>query len=232
MRNLRNFLWLLLPACGLMLCSASCSSNRKTDKEKKSEDITSKPISGISFYECDEVAADSIRRHLSPEVRNLFHTDRGYYEIIGDASASDTTEINGLMKEMKGQLSPDIALKWGRSLNPYNEENIYSLYVLKAPGGKPALSGPIIAEISADESLSPEESPHFNITLTDSAREEFSRLTKNNIGRCIAIVVNGKVLSAPRVNAEIVGGRVWVTGPLTQNEAKEIVRQLTSSHEE
>ena len=69
--------------------------------------------------------------------------------------------------------------------------------------------------------------PSVFITMTESGRKKFAVATGRSIGKPIAIVVNGQVLSAPVVRETIDGGRVMLTGMATAREAKEIADGLS-----
>lgn len=69
---------------------------------------------------------------------------------------------------------------------------------------------------------------YVSLSLDDRGKEEFAEITRNNVGRLLAIVLDGKVQSAPRINEEISGGEAQITGSFTPEDATELALVLRS----
>ena len=72
----------------------------------------------------------------------------------------------------------------------------------------------------------PEGTPKIYLEMTKKGKVVLSQLTKNNIGKRLAIIANGKIIAAPRIMAPINGGRMVIAGPFTIKEAKDLVGKL------
>jgi len=71
--------------------------------------------------------------------------------------------------------------------------------------------------------------PSIGLTLTDAGRQRFAEVTRQNIGKRLAIVIDGQVYSAPTIMAEIAGGKAEITGRFTEQEAKELADQINAA---
>ena len=71
--------------------------------------------------------------------------------------------------------------------------------------------------------------PVIDITLTDSGRTKFAEVTKQRIGKRLAIVIGGQVYCAPKIIDEISGGKAQINGSFTKEEAKELVKKLNEA---
>jgi len=71
--------------------------------------------------------------------------------------------------------------------------------------------------------------PYVEIEFTDPGRERFAQLTRQSIGKRLAIVVDGTLLSAPRILAEISDGKVWIAGRFTQRDASDLAKKINST---
>ena len=90
----------------------------------------------------------------------------------------------------------------------------------------PVLTDPDFAEVTAgfDQYTS---APVVNFRLTEEAAHRFAEITRDNIGRAMAIVVDGKVVSAPVIQSEIGGGVGVITGGFSDAEVKDLVARMT-----
>lgn len=69
--------------------------------------------------------------------------------------------------------------------------------------------------------------PSVEVKFSEDGARRFAELTRNNVGRRFAIVVDGRVVSAPMIRDEIPGGRALITGNFTLEEAKRIAEGLS-----
>ncbi len=151
---------------------------------------------------------------------------------IGRAQAKDIPALNEYfnMKQVKDILPRDLELKWG--VKASNEkEQIYDLYAIKVTkkDGTPALSGDAVTDAVSDfnQTLGQTE-PIVSMTMNVEGARAWAKLTRDNVGREIAIVLDDLVYSAPTVNDEITGGRSQISGRFSTEEAKDLANVLKS----
>ena len=151
---------------------------------------------------------------------------------VGVAMAKDMEKINEYlnMKQVKELLPRNLSLKWG--VKAIDEKELYfELYALKVSNrdGSPALGGDVVTDANADFVQQAGRSEQMvNMVMNAEGAKAWARLTKENIGNQIAIVLDEMVYSAPRVNDEITGGRSQITGNFTPEEAKDLANVLKS----
>ncbi|MBP5455611.1 MAG: protein translocase subunit SecDF [Paludibacteraceae bacterium] len=147
---------------------------------------------------------------------------------IGRAEAKDTAKITryfALAKE-KNIFPANIRPTW-TSKGIGKGENIYELVALqsKRRDGKAPLTGSVITEAKADFDQTSAYA-NVNMEMNPEGSKIWARLTRENIGKQVAIVLDGYVCSYPRVNTEITGGRSEITGNFTVEEAKDLANVL------
>lgn len=151
---------------------------------------------------------------------------------VGIAQAKDMDKISEYlnMKQVKEVLPRNLALKWGvKAID--DKEQFFELYALKVTNrdGSPALGGDVVTDANADFMQQAGRSEQMvNMVMNAEGSKAWARLTKENIGRQIAIVLDEMVYSAPNVNDEITGGRSQITGHFTPEEAKDLANVLKS----
>ena len=152
--------------------------------------------------------------------------------VVGYAQAKDMEKINEYlnMKQVKDALPRNLSLKWG--VKAMDEKGLFfELYALKITNrdGSPALGGDVITDASSDFVQQPGISgQQVSMTMNAEGAKAWARLTKDNVGRSIAIVLDDMVYSAPNVQGEITGGHSQITGNFTPEEAKDLANVLKS----
>ena len=152
--------------------------------------------------------------------------------IVGFARASDMEKINEYLsyKQVKDALPRNLSLKWG--VKAMDEKGqFFELYALKVTNrdGSPALGGDVVTDAKADFVQQPGiSSQQVSMSMNAEGAKAWARLTKENINRSIAIVLDGMVYSAPNVQGEITGGQSSITGNFTPEEAKDLANVLKS----
>lgn len=151
---------------------------------------------------------------------------------VGLAMAKDIEKINEYlnMKQVKEVLPRNLSLKWGVKAVDAKEQ-YFELYAIKVTNrdGSPALGGDVVTDANADFIQQAGRSEQVvDMAMNAEGAKAWARLTKENIGRSIAIVLDDMVYSAPRVNDEITGGRSQITGNFTPEEAKDLANVLKS----
>ena len=169
---------------------------------------------------------------------NLVSND---YCILGYVQEKDTAEVNRLLQspEIRQQLGPDVRLYWGyqeervsRGLFSNDETNMedsesafYGLFCVR--GQSPVITGDKIID-AKDEMDSFNHSPIVTMKMNEEGARLFTDMTKKNIGLPIALVMDGRVYSGPRVNMEITGGNASISGQYTPEQTKELALILKS----
>lgn len=152
--------------------------------------------------------------------------------IVGIAHTKDIAKINAYldMKQVKDLLPRNLSLKWGvKAID--EKEQFFELYAIKVTNrdGTPALGGDVVTDANADFSQQAGRSEQqVSMSMNAEGAKAWARLTKDNIGSSIAIVLDEMVYSAPRVNDEITGGRSQISGDFTPEEAKDLANVLKS----
>lgn len=157
----------------------------------------------------------------------------GQGPVVGWAIARDTAEINKLlaMKEVAGDLPKELRLKWGVAPIASTEASIgqtYELYAIKSTerNGRAPLEGDVV--VDAKDEYDTYGKPAVSMAMNTDGARRWALLTKQNIGKSIAIVLDGYVYSAPNVNSEITGGRSQITGHFTPEQSKDLANVLKS----
>ena len=150
---------------------------------------------------------------------------------IGYATSADTAKVNRYlaMPQVAAIFPAEFRPMWG--VKPVGDtENIYELVAIKASSrdGQAPLDGSVItnANVSYDSRTNGE--PKVSMSMNAEGANIWAHLTKDNIGKQIAIVLDGTVYSYPVVNGEIAGGNSEISGHFTVEEATDLVNVLKS----
>ena len=164
---------------------------------------------------------------LNPSVNQAGQAYRG--PVIGTVHYTDTAKVNAMLNSQiaKAVLPRDVRFFW--TVKAIDEANAYyQIVALKAQrDGRPSLEGDVITDARADFS---QFSAYANVSMSMNAEgaKAWQRITKDNIGKSVAIVLDGYVYSFPTVQNEIAGGNSQITGHFTVEEAKDLANTLKS----
>ncbi|WP_293667832.1 protein translocase subunit SecDF [uncultured Parabacteroides sp.] len=152
--------------------------------------------------------------------------------VVGIADKKDIAKINEYlnMKQVKDVLPRNLSLKWAVKALDEKEQYFY-LYAIKMTNrdGTPALGGDVVTDANADfVQQAGRSEQQVSMTMNAEGAKAWARLTKENIGKAVAIVLDDMVYSAPNVQVEITGGRSQITGHFTPEEAKDLANVLKS----
>ena len=152
--------------------------------------------------------------------------------VVGIADKKDIAKINEYlnMKQVKDILPRNLSLKWGVKAIDEKEQYFY-LYAIKMTNrdGTPALGGDVVTDANADfVQQAGRSEQQVSMTMNAEGAKAWARLTKENIGKAVVIVLDDMVYSAPNVQVEITGGRSQITGHFTPEEAKDLANVLKS----
>ena len=148
---------------------------------------------------------------------------------MGYAHERDTAEINKLIygEEAKKVIPSDVKLLW--SAKPVEgTKNIFELHALKvtSTSGRAPLEGDVITD--AKDEFDNFGRPCVSMSMNNEGARLWAQLTKQNVGKAIAIVLDGVVYSAPRVKGEITGGNSQISGNFTIEDTKDLANTLKS----
>lgn len=182
--------------------------------------------------ETKEASAQAEQMRRQNPLFSVFQPVQGQgLSVVGYASARDTAEVNKIIySDIARQiLPPDLKLLWGAKAVEFDKTaTIYELYAIKVtePSGRAPLEGNVIT--TARDSYTQMGQPCVTMQMNSDGARRWAQLTKANIGRAIAIVLDNTVYSAPRVNSEISGGNSEITGNFTIEETKDLANTLNS----
>ena len=151
--------------------------------------------------------------------------------LVGYASVRDTAAINKMIYgSLAKQILPsDLKLLWSaKPEDGLNKKNVYGLYALKitTSDGRAPLEGDVVTD--AKDDFNQHGRPQVSMTMNSEGAREWAALTKANVGKAIAIVLDGVVYSAPRVDGEISGGQSSISGNFTIEDTKDLANTLKS----
>ena len=151
--------------------------------------------------------------------------------LVGYASVRDTAAVNKMIYgSLAKQILPsDLKLLWSaKPEDGLNKKNVYGLYALKVTSsdGRARLEGDVVTD--AKDDFDEHGRPRVSMTMNSEGAREWAALTKANVGKAIAIVLDGVVYSAPRVDREISGGQSIISGNFTIEDTKDLANTLKS----
>ncbi|MBQ5577466.1 MAG: protein translocase subunit SecDF, partial [Prevotella sp.] len=163
----------------------------------------------------------------------MFQPTDGQLSMVGFANVRDTAEVNAILRsELAKQILPsDVKLLW--SAKPTDmiqgSKNIFELHALKVTNssGRAPLEGDVVTD-AKDQFNNLDGSPEVSMSMNTEGARRWAALTKANVGKAIAIVLDGVVYSAPRVNGEIDGGQSSISGNFTIEDTKDLANTLKS----
>jgi len=163
----------------------------------------------------------------------VLQTMPGQLSLVGLANVRDTADINKIIySDIAKQVLPsDLKLLW--SAKPTDliqgSKNVYELHALRVTeaSGRAPLEGDVITD-AKDEFEQMSGRPSVSMSMNSDGARRWAALTKANVGKAIAIVLDGVVYSAPRVSGEIAGGNSQITGNFTIEDTKDLATTLKS----
>ena len=200
-------------------------------EEKAAEGDLVAELEGAAATDAELAAynkANPLFAKLMPAVDMTGRAYRG--PVVGHAMTYDMETIDEYlaMPQVKAVLNPDIRFMW--SAKSVDEAGtIYELYAIKADGrdGKAPLDGGAVVDASPQYAQTG-GAAEVDMVMNTNGANVWARLTKANIGKSVAIVLDGVVYSAPTVQNEITGGRSAITGNFTISEATDLANVLKS----
>ncbi|MBR2205121.1 MAG: protein translocase subunit SecDF [Prevotella sp.] len=154
--------------------------------------------------------------------------------VVGYANARDTAEIDKIIfSDLARQILPaELKLRWGAKAEDFGGQNtkgdIFELYALKItePSGRAPLEGDVIT--NGKDDFDQMGHPCVSMQMNSDGARRWSQITKQNIGKAVAIVLDDAVYSAPRILTQIDGGNSQITGNFTIEDTKDLANTLNS----
>ncbi len=219
------------------------ATNAKPVEEEKTKEVATDDIDALvenlssdSTAEAVEDEAAALEQYkkqnplfavLNPSVSQSGQAYRG--PVVGTVHYTDTARVMEILNSSiaKSILPRELRLRW--TVKAVDDADIYyQLVALKAQtNGRPSMEGDVITDARADFG---QTSAFANVSMSMNAEgaRDWQRITRDNIGKSIAIVLDGYVYSFPTVQNEIAGGNSQITGNFTVEEAKDLANTLKS----
>ena len=187
---------------------------------------------GDAAAKADDKANEELMAKQNPLFSKL-NVMADNYCVVGMAHANDTAAVNAMLRseEAKQVLPSDVKLVWGAKPDDRiaGNKHIFDLYCLRMTGtnGRAPLEGDVI-ESAKDDFDNFNGRPVVTMQMNETGAREWANLTKKNIGKPVAIVLDDLVYSAPNVNDEITGGNSQISGSFTVEDTKDLANTLKS----
>ena len=180
----------------------------------------------------DDATAAAEAKKQNPLFSIFQPSGNGALSLVGYASARDTAEVNKIIySALAKQILPaDCRLLWSaKPADGIQAKNIYELHAIKVTttNGRAPIEGDVVTD-AKDQFNNLTGSPEVSMTMNSDGARRWAALTKANVGKAIAIVLDGTVYSAPRVNGEISGGQSSISGNFTIEDTKDLATTLKS----
>lgn len=188
----------------------------------------------------EETAADKAANTRTEEAMKKQHpllailqtTGQGALSTVGYANVRDTAAVNAIINSAAAKriLPTNLKLLWSaKPADGLTVKNVYELHAIKvtSTNGRAPLEGDVITD-AKDQFDHLSGAPEVSMSMNTDGARRWAALTKANVGKAIAIVLDGSVYSAPRVSGEIAGGQSSITGNFTIEDTKDLANTLKS----
>lgn len=171
-------------------------------------------------------------KKANPLLSILTTTGAGSLSVVGYANVLDTAEVNKIIYSAMAKkiLPSDCKLLWSaKPTDALSVKNMFELHAIKvtSTNGRAPLEGDVVTN-ATDQFNHVSGAPEVSMEMNSDGARRWAALTKANIGKAIAIVLDGSVYSAPRVLNEITGGSSSITGNFTIEDTKDLANTLKS----
>ncbi|MBR5328361.1 MAG: protein translocase subunit SecDF [Paludibacteraceae bacterium] len=217
--------------------NASTEAAQETTQETVAEETTETvnefdslvaEVDSATKAQEDQAAAIEEYKKTNPLFYALNFNGQVQGPIVGTVHYTDTAKVMEMFNSpaAKEILPRELKLVWTvKAID--KAESLYQLIALKSINGRPSLEGEVITNARADFG---QTSAYANVSMTmnNEGARKWQRITRDNIGKSIAIVLDGYAYSFPTVQNEIAGGSSQITGNFTVEEAKDLANTLNS----
>jgi SecD/SecF fusion protein len=181
-----------------------------------------------------DAQANELAKKQNPLFFYFQPTQGNTLAVVGYANARDTAEVNKIIySELASRIFPaELKLRWGAKPEDFGGQNtkgdIFELYALKItePSGRAPLEGDVIT--NGKDDFDQMGHPSVSMQMNSDGARRWSQITKQNIGKAVAIVLDDAVYSAPRILTQIDGGNSQITGNFTIEDTKDLANTLNS----
>ena len=181
----------------------------------------------------DNAKAKEEAKKLNPLFAVFQPTQGQTLAIVGYANGRDTADVNKVIySDIAATVLPaELKLRWGAKPEDFGGEahgDIFALYALKItePNGRAPLEGDVIT--NGKDDFDQMGHPSVSMQMNSDGARRWSQITKQNIGKAVAIVLDDAVYSAPRILTQIDGGNSQITGNFTIEDTKDLANTLNS----
>ncbi len=193
------------------------------------EDVDLSALTGDNSTEAVADAAAVAQAKKENPLMSILQLVQNEGCVAGYAHHSDMKQIDEYLarEEVKALLPRDLKLMWG--VKAIDEDGkVFELYAIKSTqrNGRAPLEGDVI--VSATDDYDNNGRPSVSMTMNSDGARRWAQLTKQNIGKPIAIALDGYIYSAPNVMNEITGGQSQITGQFSQEDTKDLANVLKS----
>jgi SecD/SecF fusion protein len=209
--------------------SAAVAAAEPADTAQVKESALAQELKQKKSESDESVDVEQLRKS-NPLFARLQPVQGDYGCVVGFAVHRDTAAINAMLRSAAAKqiLPSDLDLKWGVK-GTGESSDVFELYAIKVTerNGRAPIEGDVIVD-AKDEFDQQTNRPCVSMSMNSDGARRWAALTKANVGRAIAIVLDGYVYSAPNVNSEITGGNSQITGNFTLEDTKDLANVLKS----
>ena len=207
---------------------AETPAKEDTEEVTEEENVDLSTLTGDNAESAVDAAAIAKAKKENP-LLSVLQVMQNPGCVVGYAHSRDMKQINEYLarEEVKAMLPRDLKLMWG--VKAIDEDGkIFELYAIKSTqrNGRAPLEGDVI--VSATDDYDNNGRPSVSMTMNSDGARRWAQLTKQNIGKPIAIALDGYIYSAPNVQNEITGGQSQITGQFSQEDTKDLANVLKS----
>ena len=205
---------------------ATAEATAEVAAEEESVDLSA--LTGNDAADAVDAAAIAKAKKENP-LLSVLQVMQGQSCVVGYAHSRDIKQIDDYLarEEVKAMLPRDLKLMWGvKAID--QDGKIFELYAIKSTqrNGRAPLEGDVV--VSATDDYDNNGRPSVSMTMNSDGARRWAQLTKQNIGKPIAIALDGYIYSAPNVQNEITGGQSQITGQFSQEDTKDLANVLKS----
>ena len=208
--------------------AAEATAEATTEVAAEEESVDLSALTGNDAAGAVDAAAIAKAKKENP-LLSVLQVMQGQSCVVGYAHSRDIKQIDEYLarEEVKAMLPRDLKLMWGvKAID--QDGKIFELYAIKSTqrNGRAPLEGDVV--VSATDDYDNNGRPSVSMTMNSDGARRWAQLTKQNIGKPIAIALDGYIYSAPNVQNEITGGQSQITGQFSQEDTKDLANVLKS----
>jgi SecD/SecF fusion protein len=208
--------------------AAEATAEATTEEAAEEESVDLSALTGNDAAGAVDAAAIAKAKKENP-LLSVLQVMQGQSCVVGYAHSRDIKQIDEYLarEEVKAMLPRDLKLMWGvKAID--QDGKIFELYAIKSTqrNGRAPLEGDVV--VSATDDYDNNGRPSVSMTMNSDGARRWAQLTKQNIGKPIAIALDGYIYSAPNVQNEITGGQSQITGQFSQEDTKDLANVLKS----